>query len=467
MKLLFNIGIPAVILSLGVLGFVVLGQKPEVPKEEKSAEDDGVDVVTAEVRPHDQPIRLELDGEAATYRVVTIGTEVDGRVIFKADISRSGTRIMKDEVLFKIDSEYYKLEFDRLTAQKAQAVAELHAVGVDLTNTLDLIKIAEEDWALRKKQLARMKELHSRKTANDAEVEEAMNQELMARNSLQGLRNQQRSFNQQQKTKRAGLKLVRAQLARAKLDLERCEIRSPLDGRIVDDIVEEGDYVKSGDDLVHVSDGSRMEIKCQLQGDELAWVWRQRDEEESADGEASRDPLQLPPVPCEVAFEFEGVETIWDGVISQLEGTGIDRETRTFPCRVLIEEPDKTRQHDSKGGSTGIQLPHLLSGLFVTVRIPVDSPVPLLRLPLEAVRPGGKVWVMREKKLEVRAVSVVHVDGNLALIREGDGTIQKGDFVVVSPLASVQPGMKLRDPNADKKVSGSESAAKDKAGADK
>ena len=38
---------------------------------------------------------------------------------------------------------------------------------------------------------------------------------------------------------------------------------------------EEGDYIKPGDPLVHVSDSSRMEIKCSLKSEELAWVWQQ------------------------------------------------------------------------------------------------------------------------------------------------------------------------------------------------
>lgn len=451
MKSFINIGVSVLILGAGIVGFVVLGQKPDVPKDEKSPDDGDVDVVTAKATRWEQPISLELDGEASTWRVVTIGTEVEGRVTRKADKSRSGTWVEKDEILFEIDSSSYQLEVDRLTAQKEQAIEELAAVGVDLTNTAKLIVIAEEDWNLRKRQLARMEELLKRETANVAEVEEAMKQELVARNSLRGLENQNRTLEQQRKTKQAALKLVEAQLAKATLDLERCTISSTLEGRIVDDLVEEGDYLKSGDDLVHISDSSRMEVKCQLQADELAWIWKQHQADESeTSGDADprgRDPLELPIVKCEVAFEFEGEETIWQGELSRLEGTGIDRETRTFPCRVLIENPKPTQADASLDEPQGFRLPTLLSGLFVTVRIPVKSPTPLLRLPREAVRPGGQVWCVRSDVLGIHYVRTVHTTGESVLIREGDGGLLEGDSVVVSPLASVKDGMKVSEQN--------------------
>ena len=194
-----------------------------------------------------------------------------------------------------------------------------------------------------------------------------------------------------------------------------------------------------------------MEIKCQLQAAELAWIWQQSEAALSSgkagiDSTAAppKDPLNVPAVPCEVGFEFEGVETIWDGYLARLEGTGIDRNTRTFPCRVVVDEPHKTRVNNSAGGRASVTPPLLLSGMYVTVRIPIESPVPLLQLPLEAVRPAGQIWVVRRGQLDVTTVSLAHVDGDLALVRQGDGGLNAGDQVVTSPLASVRDGMPVQ-----------------------
>ncbi|MFM7922570.1 MAG: hypothetical protein ACKPJJ_20285, partial [Planctomycetaceae bacterium] len=106
---------------------------------------------------------------------------------------------------------------------------------------------------------------------------------------------------------------------------------------IVQDPREDGDFVKAGDPLVQLSDGSRMEVRCSLRGEELSWIWRQQQRQQArpvptsqqsgigsaaeaaAGGTAepavdnrAADPLGTPDVPCEVSFEFEGRETIWD-----------------------------------------------------------------------------------------------------------------------------------------------------------
>ncbi len=445
MKTAINIVVSLIVLAAGFVGLKIFGQKPEVPTQDAQSEDDGVPVETVRVSAWDRPFNMTIDGEASTYRIVTVGAEVEGRIVKKAAAARSGTYIRKGDLLFQIDPTNYQLEIDRLSAQLQQADEELAAVQVDLQNTASLISLAEEDLKLQQNQLDRMRKLLARKTANETEVEAAMKQELVARNSLQSLKNQKRSLEQQAKTKAANKALVQAQLEKAQLDLKRCTVNSTLEGRIVDDIVEEGNYIKSGDDLVHISDGSRMEVKCQLRGEELAWVWSQTVNPDDDADPAASDPLNLPPVPCEVAFEFQGVETVWDGYIARLEGTGIDRDTRTFPCRVLVEEPHKSRINESAGGRPVVSPPTLLSGMYVTVRVPIESRSPLLKLPLEAVRPGGQIWVDRGGKLDVVEASLAHTEGEMALMRQGDSGLSEGDRVIVSPLASVRDGMKIKD----------------------
>lgn len=460
MKIVQNVLICVVILAGGIVGLMVLGKKPEVPTNDTAAVDEAVPVMTAKVAAWNLPFNIKTDGEAVTYRVITVGAEVEGRVVKKTPAARGGTYVEQGELLFEIDSTDYQLEIDRLDAQVLQTQEELNAVSVDAENAAELVKLAEEDLQLQQNQLQRMTSLKQRGTANDTEVEAAMKQELTARNALQTLRNQQRTLTQQLKTKAASKALVEAQLAKATADLQRCRVVSPLEGRIVEDEVEEGDYIKPGEVLIHISDGSRMEVKTKLRAEELAWVWQQQIGD--MDAPAGIDPLNIPKVPCEVAYKFEGVETIWDGYIARLEGTGIDRDTRTFPCRILVEKPRETRFNDSAGGAT-ISPPTLLSGMFVTIRIPVESPLELLRLPLEAVRPGGQLWVMRNSKLQILDVSLAHIEGEMALIRKDGSGLIEGDRVVVSPLPSAWEGMLLKDSSADVTPTSSSTAAAAKA----
>ncbi len=458
------------ILGLGVFGLLFFGRSPEVPTDTsrlKSASEAPL-VETAEVTPWDKPFHLDIDGEAISYRVLTVGAEVTGRILKKSEETRSGTFVNQGDVLFEVDSVNYQLDEQRLQARVEQASEELKAIEVDLQNGSALLKLAQEDNELQKEHLERVKSAAARKAASEAELDNAARQELTSRNAVQMQQNQLNTLAQTKKTKEAALKLAQAELQRTRVDLERCRVVSPITGRIVDDMKEEGDYVKPGDTLVHISDSSRMEVKCSLKGQELAWIWQhgqQSDELPIATSETSEkaeatpsenalpsaaaasaaeprkaDPFQMPNVPCEIAFEFEGVETVWDGYLSRYEGSGMDRATRMFPCRVIVEAPEKTRVK-SPDGSPQVSPPTLLSGMYVTVRIPIDSPVPLLQVPAESIRPGGQLWVVREGKLKVISISLVRVDGDLALVRQDEQTLKAQDVVIVSPLASVTDGM--------------------------
>ena len=453
-----------VILAAGVYCFQIFGEKPDVPTRETKDADQAVLVRTAIVESYERPLELQVDGEASTYRVVTVGAEVAGQILEKPDNIRGGLFVEQNQLLFRIDALDFELDVERIQAQLDQVIEETAAIEIDLTNTTALIALGQEDLQLRRNELNRKKKLIEGNATTESQLDEALRQELAARNSLQSLENQHRSLTQQKKTKQATIKLYAAQLRRAELDVERCDVRAPISGRLVDDLVEEGDYVKLGDDLVHISDGSRMEIACSLQSDQLAWIWQQQVAQqqgaqqqgaqqqgaqqqgaESASAAAPHDPIHLAPVPCEVVFEFQGVETIWDGQLTRFEGTGIDRDTRMFPCRVLVERPDEPRTNRSAGGRPAATPPTLLSGMYVTVRIPVESAVPLLQVPLEAVRPGGELWVVRDGRLQVALVSVAKANPHTAIIRRDDSGVTVGDRVIVSPLAAIADGMPVRE----------------------
>ena len=471
MKYLADAIICVVLLAAGILGLKFLGQKPEVPKKETADATAGVDVETAEVKAWSQPFNVAVDGEAVTYRVITVGAEVTGRIIKKTAAARGGTYVQKGDLLFEIDSQNYELEVQRLKALQKQTAEEINAIEVDLQNNQELLSIAEEDLRLQKRQLQRMLDLQQRRTANETEVESAMKLELTARNAVQSIKNQQRTLAQNQKTKQANAELVAAQLARAEADIPRCKVLSPIEGRIVEDEIEQGDYIKAGEVLVHISDGSKMEIKTKLRAKELAWIWQQQNGGQGTIASSEHDPLNIPRVPCEVAYDFEGVETVWQGYICRLEGTGIDRATRTFPCRVLVENPRETTINDSKGHAT-VTPPTLLSGMFVSIRIPVQSPLPLLKIPLESVRPGGQVWAAKDGKLQIKQIRLAHVDNQIALVRRDGSGLLEGDRVVTSPLASVRNDLPVNDMSSPKQtengtpVEQKESAPSDKGAAE-
>jgi multidrug efflux pump subunit AcrA (membrane-fusion protein) len=395
---------------------------------------------------------IEIEGVAVPFRQVTHAAEVVGRIVEKAPECRGGHFVQQHTVLLQIDPTTYALERDRLQAQLDQADRSLAEIETDLTNVQALIKLAGENQELQQRDLERVTQLHARNAATDSRLDEARKLEWTTRNALQTLQNQRQTAEQRRKTLEAARTLVETQLQKARLDLEKTTVKAPLTGTVISDDVEVGEYVKAGDPLFRLNDADTMEVSCQLRVDELYWVWLEAGtfapraqsaslaDEDTV--EAQRTSFELPQVPVEVVFPFEGVEYLWDGVLSRYEGAGLDAISRTVPCRVRIDHPRQVRV-GGDGRAGPVAPPTLFSGMYVTVRIPIKAPIPLLRVPLVGLRPGGEVWVVREGKLVIVPAQLARIDGESALLRGGTTGLQAGDRVVVSPLAAFQSGMEV------------------------
>lgn len=437
-----------VIIATGGITFYVFGQKPEIEKKSTSNLLAGVLVQTVRLQEYQEPIVLKLDGEATTFRVVEIGAEVSGRIEFKSDNCRSGHFVKKGELLFKIDDQVFEIAVESQTAQLEQIDEEIRSLNVDLDNLSTLVILAEEDLVLQRNNLARTQELYDDQATSDVDLDNAKIQELASRNAIQRLKNELSSKQQSKATAQARLKVATVALKRAQLDLDRCSVVASIDGRIVDDTVEQGNFISAGQALTKISDASRMEVRCQLQTSELAWVWEQQLIKLSAESPERRaernDPIELSPVACEVVYEFGGVETTWDGILTRFAGTGLSRETRTFPARVIVPEPRKNRSQSISASPISVTPPTLVSGMFVEIRIPINLQVPLLSVPVEAVRPGGKLWIAKAGKLKILQVTIARVTGDLALIRPS-AALSSGDQVIITPIVAVLDGMPIRE----------------------
>ncbi|MEZ6050983.1 MAG: HlyD family efflux transporter periplasmic adaptor subunit [Planctomycetaceae bacterium] len=444
----FHVLAPVAMVAIGIGGFMVFGQRPETPPREINHNVVAA-VESAGVEQADGSFTIELDGVALSYRQVTHAAQVAGEVVEKVEQCRSGHYVSEGQYLLQIDPTNFQLEVERLQVQIEQADANLKEADIEIENAESLIELAKEDLELQKENLNRVKQLMTRGASTDTQLDAARKQELTARNSLRTLQNQLAAVKQRKITLESSRKLSETQLKRAKVDLDRTKVTAPIAGTLITVSVEEGDYVKAGDPLFRTNDSSTMEVSCQLRVEELYWVWLQAGNMKLTDNTPSDldlfgSQLELPNVPVEVAFDFRGVEYLWDGVLSRYDGTGLDPATRTVPCRVRVDEPTKVRV-GGNGVAGRVAPPTLFSGMYVKVRIPVASPVPMLKVPLPAIRPNDEVWVVQDGTLHVMTVDVARFEGNSVLLIAKPAGLQAGDRVITSPLAAVEEGMSVED----------------------
>jgi len=156
---------------------------------------------------------IEFDGLIEPYRVVQVGSAVPG-VLDSVNVDR-GDLVRMDQVLATLQSGV-----EKATVALAQAKAEMEAT----------IKAKQEALEFAERKLERNKDLYSQKALPDQQWDEVETQRLLAEHELtEALENKQ---------------LARLELKRAIEVVERMNIRSPLNGIVVERFLHPGEYVE-------------------------------------------------------------------------------------------------------------------------------------------------------------------------------------------------------------------------------
>jgi len=165
------------------------------------------EVTTLDVAPADIPVAYEYVGQTAGSREVEVRARVTG--IIEKRLYQEGTRVARDQLLFKLDSATYAAQVATAEANVATAEAKL--------------KQADRD-------ASRLKPLIEARAISQKEYDDASSGLDLAR---------------------AALKSAQAQLRAAKIDLDHTDIRAPLSGVIGRALKEEGALVNApGDSLL-------------------------------------------------------------------------------------------------------------------------------------------------------------------------------------------------------------------------
>lgn len=342
-------------------------------------------------------LNIQASGTVVPYREVQLASEVAGRIVEKPEKTRSGNLVKKGQLLFRIDPSDYELDVQRLQQLKEQEVATLNELNQDLVNAQKMLKLSDEEMKLAEAEVKRLESLPNN-IASQTELDAARRSRLTSMNQRTTIQNQLQTFETRRRRLELGEKLVATQLEQARLNLARTEVLAPVDGRIVKDQAELDSYVQRGSALIMLEDTEKIEVACNVRMDQLYWVFNQ--------AQASADPIlnpsnslfQLPSTPVTVGFRIAGRESVlyeWQGVLDRVEGAGFDPQSRTVPCRILVDDPNEvTISGDSKGDArTGP--PSLVRGMFVEAKLHAKPAARLLLVPKLGVRPGNLVWVYR------------------------------------------------------------------------
>jgi multidrug efflux pump subunit AcrA (membrane-fusion protein) len=337
-----------------------------------------------------QRLELEVDGVVVPFQEARVAAEVDGRVVYKDPTCEAGSYVTANQLLMKIDDTDYQLDLERLTRQVEQEAQAIKESDQELTNTKRLIDVASQDLSLQQKEVDRLVALRAQGAfASQDEVDRAKRGLLASTQQLVTVENQYDLLNQRRIRLQASLKLAETQLRAAELNVERTNIRAPIEGVIVSEESDLNTFVARGTPLVTIENTTKVEVASSLRMDQLYWVLDQAGEKLDATARG----YVLPDTPVLVEFVMSGRDDVvyrWNGRLLSYDGIGLDPETRTVPVRVVVDEP--RRNVDEDGNSLEMKsAPALLRGMYVRVRLLLRPQTPLVVIPAEAMQPGNRV----------------------------------------------------------------------------
>ncbi len=365
------------------------GPKPLAPPAIQAPE---VEVVVAQ--PGNRSLSVETQGTVRPLREIQLVSQVGGVVESVAASFAAGGFFKADEELLKIEDTDYNFAIARAQAQVASArqrVAEERGRGLQAKREWrELGNAQANDLFLRKPQIA---------------------------------------------SAEAALKAAQADLAAAKLDLERTSITAPFNGRVSDKRVDIGQFITPGTHVATVYDTDVAQVRLPLTGRQVALL----DLPLSHD-DTSTEAFPYPPVVLRADFANKSWE--WQGRIVRMDAS-IDVNSRVIYAVAETDQPFSPEPGSGK--------PPLYPGSFVNATISGKILPDVSVLPASAVRNDTTVLVVDEQnRAAVRLVEVLSTTadevwvtgltkGERVIVSEGARSLA-GMEVSVRPLASPQAG---------------------------
>ena len=369
------------ILTMGLLGrHLLMSSKKQLKRV--ATEMAAPMVRTVMVKVENQPVFITGEGTVRPVSEISLIPQVDGKVQYTAPSLVNGGEFKKGDILLRIEPIDYELA---VTLAKAK-----------VKTSESLLQLAEQESEASKEEW-RLHHAHGSKVNDPPPPLVAKEPQLAA----------------------AGAKLAadKADLKKAILNLERTRLKAPFEGRVGDESVDTGQYVRPGQALATLYSIAAAEIVLPLEEEDLSWF-----------NVPGFTPATGPGSSAKVTATVAGQALSWQGKVVRAQGK-LDERTRMINVVVRVEKPYNTR-------------PPLAVGLFVTVIINGRVLQNAAVIPRSGLRQGNVVWVVdKDNRLHFKKVQLARFDGDNAIVKAG---LDADEAIVISPLKAVTDGMKVR-----------------------
>lgn len=349
----------------------------------------GVPVMVARVEQKDVPLQLHAVGNVEAYSTVEVKPQVDGeldRVYFK-----EGDSVRKGDMLFLLDTRPFEYALREAEANVARDAAQMKKAKEDARRYEDLIK---------------------RGVVSEQQYEQ---------------------YRANYETLQAAVKADTAATGRARLDLEYCSIRSPIDGRIGEILVHEGNTVEKRKTVLAVINQTKpVYVSFSLPEQYLSDVRNYLAAEGGLDVYADV-PKGKAPLPAGAPGEEPDAGTLaqTEPAVGELSfiNNQVNEATGTITLKGIFPNGDES----------------LWPGKFVNVSLTLTTQKDAILVPVKAVQTGrdGKYVfiVLPDSTVESRPVVEGTKSGKDVVILKG---LKPGERIVTEGHLRLAPGVKVK-----------------------
>lgn len=389
-----KIVLPIIILIAGATGaWQLFANSPKVKREAHVVEVPLVN--TMKVNPQSVRIPVYTQGTVNPRTAIKLSAEVSGRVVEVSPRYADGGFFKKGDMLVRLDNEEYQLAITKSEATVASAKQQLAKAEAEYKQKqkeysgVNLASVS--DFALRK-----------------PEFEEA----------------------------KARLKAAEADLKLANLQLRRCTIYAPFDGRVVKTLAGLGQLVMPSVALAEIYAIDIAEIRLPISQAQSGLLDLPALNELFHSTNNETDNL----ISVKLHGRYAGRDFTWDAAIVRTDAT-IDERNRLQNLIAQVDDPYGMRHELSNKAP-------LEMGMFVDAEITGRLLDNIYVLPRSALHDRNTVWLLDEAlKLRQQDVSIVHRGKLHVYVSDG---LSASDRVITSSLDAVVDGMQLRVINPEK-----------------
>ena len=384
-RILLQLIIVIVVIGGGVLiAKKLMSSRKTPPRSEKEVVAPLVDVTI--LNQQDKQIFVNGYGTVRAKITVQVVPQVSGKVIEVDKDFVNGGFFAANQTLITIDPRDYELAVQQAEAAVARAEVQLETEKAEAA-------VARQEW----QELRPDEQPTSPLVFREPQIAQAQ----------------------------AEIKAAQAALATAKLNLERTRISLPFNGRVIEENVDAGQYLVTGQSIASVYSTEVMEIPVPLEDKELAWFNVPVNPQMAAAGNPDDNRAKV-----DVIAQFAGAEYHWPALAVRTESQ-IDEASRMV--HVIVEVSDPFKADNDK-------VP-LVPGMFVEVMIKGKILKQVFTIPRHNIHNGNEVWLLQDDRLKIQQVNIVRRDKQFAYVITG---LQNEDVIITSSLDAVTDGMKVR-----------------------